>query len=99
MDVILNRLDKLEKMIELQGIFTKEVLNFNEAALYLELSHSHMYKLTSNGFIPFYKPNGKKLYFKREELETWLLRNRSASQDEIQQEASDYLIKKGRIKL
>jgi hypothetical protein len=47
MDVILNRLDKLEKMIELQGIFTKEVLNFNEAALYLELSHSHMYKLTS----------------------------------------------------
>lgn len=93
MDLINQRFDKLEKMIELQGIFTKEVLNFNEAAIYMELSHSHMYKLTSGGQIPFYKPTGKKLYFKREELDNWLLRNRSASQAEIEQQASDYLLK------
>lgn len=92
MDIIISRLDKLEKMIELQGIFTKEVLNFNEASIYMELSHSHMYKLTSNGHIPFYKPTGKKLYFKREELDTWLLRNRSASKAEVEQQASDFLL-------
>lgn len=99
MDKILERLDEIQKMIESQGLFTKEVLNFNDACLYLELSQSHLYKLTSNGAIPFYKPNGKKIYFRRTELDAWLLRNRTDSQEEIDRRAADYLISKGRIKL
>lgn len=99
MDELNKRFDSLEKLIKEQAINKKEVLNFNEACQYLELSQSHLYKLTSAGNIPFYKPNGKKLYFKREELENWLLRNRNASADEIEQQAADYLIKKGRVKL
>lgn len=99
MDEIIERLDNLQRLIESQGIYTKEVLNFNEACQYLELSQSHLYKLTSAGSIPHYKPNGKKLYFKRSELESWLLRNRNSTQEEIDQRAADYLIKKGRVKL
>lgn len=98
MDEILIRLENLQRLIESQGIYTKEVLNFNEACLYLELSQSHLYKLTSAGNIPYYKPNGKKLYFKRTELENWLLRNRNTTQEEIDSKAADYLIKKGRVK-
>jgi excisionase family DNA binding protein len=99
MDEVLKRLENLERLIESQSINAKEVLNFHEACQFLELSQSHMYKLTSAGSIPHYKPNGKKLYFKRSELENWLLRNRSLAQDEIDQKAADFLIKKGRIKL
>jgi len=99
MDEIIVRLENLERLIESQGINSKEVLNFNEACHYLELSQSHMYKLTSLGSIPFYKPNGKKLYFKRTELNTWLLRNRNSTQEELEQQAADYLIKKGRVRL
>jgi excisionase family DNA binding protein len=99
MDEIIERLNNLQRLIESQGINTKEVLNFQEACQFLELSQSHMYKLTSAGSIPHYKPNGKKLYFKRSELENWLLRNRSLAQDELDQKAADFLIKKGRIKL
>ena len=99
MDLIIQRLEKLERLIVSQGINSKEVLNLQEACQYLELSQSHIYKLTSAGNIPHYKPNGKKLYFKRSELDTWLLRNRCATQDEIEQQAADYLIKKGRVKL
>jgi excisionase family DNA binding protein len=99
MDEILKRLDSLERLIENQGVNTKEVLNLNEACRYLELSQSHLYKLTSTGSIPYYKPNGKKLYFKRAELDAWLLRNRYASHEEISGQAADYLIKKGRVKL
>lgn len=99
MDEVLKRLENLERLIESQSINTKEVLNFHEACQFLELSQSHMYKLTSAGSIPHYKPNGKKLYFKRSELENWLLRNRSLAQDELDQKAADFLIKKGRIKL
>ena len=99
MDEILLKLETLQQMIEFQGLLSKEVLNFNDACSYLELSSSHLYKLTSSGMVPFYKPNGKKIYFRRTELDSWLLRNRTDSQSEIDQRAADYLIKKGRIKL
>jgi excisionase family DNA binding protein len=96
---ILLKLERIEKLLETQQAMQKQVLNFNDTCIYLELSQSHLYKLTSTGSIPHYKPNGKKLYFKREELDTWLLRNRSNSIDEIEQEAANYLIKKGRVQL
>ena len=99
MDEILERLKIIEKHVLDRNLIMKEVLNFNEAAKYLELSHSHLYKLTSASNIPFYKPNGKKLYFNRPELDEWLLRNRNVTIDEIEQQAADYLIKKGRAKL
>lgn len=96
---ILEKLERIEKLLETQQAMQKQVLNFNDTCIYLELSQSHLYKLTSTGSIPHYKPNGKKLYFKREELDAWLLRNRSNSIDEIEQEAANYLIKKGRVQL
>jgi excisionase family DNA binding protein len=99
MDEILNRLKIIEEHVLAQNLIMKEVLNFNEAARYLELSHSHLYKLTSAGNIPFYKPNGKKLYFNSTELNQWLLRNKNSTKNELEQQAADYLIKKGRVKL
>ena len=99
MDELLQRLERIELLLESQKLVHKEVLNFNEACEYLELSQSHLYKMTSTAAIPYYKPNGKKVYFKRIELEAWLLRNRTTSQDEIETLATDFLIKKGRVKL
>jgi excisionase family DNA binding protein len=93
MDEILKSLEELRNMIENQGINSKEVLNMVEASKYLELSLSHLYKLTSTGLIPHYKPNGKKLYFKRSELDAWLLRNRATTKEEIDQAAADYLVR------
>lgn len=75
------RLENIERMLTEQSLSTKEILNFNEAALFLDISHSHLYKLTSQRQIPHFCPQGKRLYFKRDELQEWLLRNR---QDESQ---------------
>ena len=98
MDVkIIERLESIEKLLVEQQTLQKQVLNFNETCKYLELSQSHLYKLTSTGAIPHYKPNGKKIYFQRQELDQWLLRNRMDSLDEIEQQAANYLIEKGRI--
>lgn len=93
------QLNRIEKLLMEQQTLQKKVLNFNETCTYLELSQSHLYKLTSTGSIPHYKPNGKKIYFHREELDHWLLRNRSDSQDELEQQAADYLIQKGKVQL
>jgi len=96
---IIEQLDRIEKLLKEQQTMKKQVLNFNEACAYLELLQSHLYKLTSTSAVPHYKPNGKKIYFQREELDNWLLRNRMNSQDEIEQQAADYLIKKGKVQL
>lgn len=96
---IIEKLNSIEKLIVEQQTMQKQVLNFNETCKYLELSQSHLYKLTSTGAIPHYKPNGKKIYFNRPELDHWLLRNKIESQDEIEKQAADFLISKGKIKL
>ena len=43
--------------------------------------------------IPHFRPNGKKLYFKRSELNDWLLRNRVDTTAEVEQQAADYRIR------
>lgn len=95
---VLTEIRELKKLIFEQNMLQKEVLNFNEAAVYLEVSHSHLYKLTSTGTIPAYKPNGKKLYFNREELNRWLLSNRQSSISDIEEEVSQFKLKPGRAK-
>ena len=50
-----------------------------------------MYKMTSTGKIPCYKPNGKMIFMERAELENWLLRNRITPANEIDEQASTYV--------
>ncbi|MBL1320241.1 MAG: helix-turn-helix domain-containing protein [Methylophaga sp.] len=71
--------------------FSKETLDFNETAQYTNQSRSYLYKLTSQGLIPHYKPNGKKIYFKRSELDEWMLRNKSYSSDEIAEQVDNHM--------
>lgn len=74
---------------------TKEVLTSDEAARYMGVSKSYLYKLTMRGQIPHYKPMGKMCYFNRLELEKWLQGNRIATDEEISQQAQAYCMKKG----
>ena len=95
MDELIMRLDKIEKLLAAQALVLKDVFNFDEGCEYLDLSPSHMYKMTSTGAIPHYKPNGKKIYFKRLELDQWLLRNRATTTEEIEAKAASFQIKNG----
>jgi excisionase family DNA binding protein len=53
----------------------KRILNMDEACAVLGYKKSYLYKLTSCGVIPHSKPNGKKIFFDRETLEKWIMRN------------------------
>ena len=77
---------------------TKEVLTSDEAAKYMGISKSYLYKLTMKQEIPHFKPMGKMCYFNRLELEEWLQSNRVATSNEISQRATAYCMKKGGIK-
>lgn len=84
------------KKLETRLLGQKSVLTFDEAAEFTGLSKSLLYKYTSTGKIPFFKPNGKNIFFDRLELEAWLKRNPVKTQEEIEREANKYVtINKG----
>ena len=74
---------------------TKEVLTSDEAARYMGISRSYLYKLTMTRKIPHYKPMGKVCYFNRKELEGFLQGNRVATAVEISSQAQAYCMKGG----
>ena len=77
---------------------TKEVLTSDEAAKYMGVSKSYLYKLTMRKQIPHYKPMGKMCYFDRLELQEWLKNNRVTTESEINQQAQAYCMKKGGLR-
>lgn len=91
-------LKEVANLVAANTIFcTKEVLTSDEAAKYMGISRSYLYKLTMRQEIPHYKPMGKMCYFNRLELEQWLQSNRIATGNEISQRANAYCMKKGGI--
>jgi len=95
-ELILDKLSEIASKLDEQNLLQKTVLNFNEACSYLDVSPSHLYKLTSTRQIPHFCPQGKKLYFNRTELDAWLQRNRQSTNEEIEQEVSAKLLKSRR---
>ncbi len=80
---IIEKIDQLQKTVE--GTKDK-ILNFTEAATYLRLSKSYLYKLTSRKEIPHLKPGGKLVYFRQSDLDKWLLQRPVASRSQIEQQ-------------
>lgn len=80
------RLARLEELT-LAGI--KAVLDVTEASQFTGISKPQLYRLTSEKRIPHYKKNNK-LYFKKTELENWMLQNKIETIDEINSKASMY---------
>lgn len=82
------RVEELEQML----FISKNVLSFDEASKFLNLSKSYLYKLTSGNLIPHYKPQGKMLYFEKVDLEAWLRQNPIKPRAQIEQEAQKYIL-------
>lgn len=72
----LKRIEERQLKLDSKLLMLKKVLTFDECADYMGVSKSHLYKLTMTGDIPHYKPNGKMIYFDRQELENYLLNNK-----------------------
>lgn len=74
----------------------KEVLTSDEAAKYLGISKSCLYKWTMARQIPHYKsPTGKMCFFNRKEIEAWMQSQRVATDEELAAQAETFGKKKG----
>ncbi|MHB1686950.1 MAG: helix-turn-helix domain-containing protein [Ignavibacteriaceae bacterium] len=86
-ETILQKLNSIEKHFNQD----EKPFTFIEASTYLNVSRSYLYKLTSTKQITHWKPNGKKIYFQKADLNKWLFRNKRESDSEIEQKAIDYI--------
>ena len=66
------RMDAMEDILD----NAKEVLSVEEAARFMDIARSSLYKMTSDRSIPFYRPNGKMIYFEKVDILEWIRKNR-----------------------
>ena len=72
-------------------LYQKEIFNFDEAAAYLNMSKSTLYKLPSKKEIPHYKPN-RFVFFEKAELDKWIRSASVKTDGQLNDEANRYSI-------
>jgi excisionase family DNA binding protein len=99
---IRTKLDTIEQLLrQILGkdsdspISLSEYVNISEAAQILSISKQTIYGYNHQRKIPFYK-RGKRVYFKRKELNDWIGSIRVKSFEEIQKEADNYMASRKR---
>jgi len=81
--MIEQELKAIKEFITRQALQQKDILTLKEAAFYAGISTSYLYKLTSARSIPFYKPAAKLVFFRKAEIDNWLLKNRQPTISEM----------------
>lgn len=67
--------ENAEKSASSISFLHKQIMNLKEAALYMGLSSSMIYKMTMKRELPFSKPGGKLIYFRKCDLDDYMLGN------------------------
>lgn len=65
----------------------EDFITFEAACEYLGVTSGQLYQYTHKKLLPFYKPFGKRLYFKKSELNAIINSVRIAPQSEIEEQA------------
>lgn len=94
-----NEIKSLKSQTKTLNLSTREILNVDEAIAFLRLSRSCLYKKTSQKQIPYYKPPGcKRIYFRKVDLENWILKSKIDSVMETESITENYLFNHLKIK-
>ena len=96
-------LKELQEIKEFAALAAKTALSVEEAEVFTNLSKSTIYKLCHLKKIPHWKgAGGKYTFFRKDELEKWMLHRRVKTTDELETEAANYIVtgnvKRGRRK-
>ena len=64
------------EILDKEKISKMEILTRREAAVYLGFSLRYINSLCSKKVIPYYRPSYKRTFFKRSELDEWVMKNK-----------------------
>lgn len=88
-DLYLRLESRMERDPKFLVVQKKEILTIEDVALILNLSTSQIYKLTMTGEIRFYKPHGKKIYFKRSDIDEWVFKDQISDTEKLDRQAEE----------
>ncbi len=83
--------DIISKKEVVELIKIRGFANSLEASIYLGKSIHYIRRLSRDKILTSYKPNGKCIYFKIEDLDGFLLNNKRLTREDITQKSSKYL--------
>ena len=89
-DEIKKQLDRIERAT---AIAAKAVLNIDDVAYLTGFKKCTIYEMTSKNEIPHSKKGGR-LFFGKADIEDWLMKNRVATEAEMQSKAATYIATK-----
>ncbi|MEK6478146.1 helix-turn-helix domain-containing protein [Catalinimonas sp. 4WD22] len=87
---VLDTLNDIKSELQKLRSQQKDILSAEEGANYLGVKLSHFYKMTMDKKFPHFKPGGKLIYVKKEDLHKYMLQNEIKSQAQIESEAATY---------
>lgn len=91
-EVVGDKLDSIQAELKAKhGTSARDVLAFSEACEYLGVKATSLRTKMHKHELPYYKPNGGKVYFRRDDLNKFLLKGRVDSQAEIEQMAEAHI--------
>lgn len=71
---VAQQLTEIQQQLQDRVFDQKEILNLKEAASFLRIAKSTLYKLTCKKQVKFHKPSGKIILFRRDDLISWVER-------------------------
>ena len=78
----------IKKLIKaMPSSLDKPFMSVSEASWFLNISNSTIYKLNFRKEIPYYK-TGKKVFYSKEDLISYVTKNRVMSRDEVESEVA-----------
>lgn len=89
---ILRELRNLKREVKKSNLSRKRILTIKEASIVAGVSISLIQKLVASNQIIHSKPNGKLIFIRRRDLESFLMRNRITSNDEVDTIVANNLI-------
>lgn len=93
----LNVIEQLQSLLEQaqeNALENEKPLDFEAARAFLGVSKSTMYKISHKRLIPFTRPGGKLIYFKRKDLLAYMNSNPVKSAEEIEAAAVSHIMNK-----
>ncbi|WP_299114293.1 helix-turn-helix domain-containing protein [uncultured Winogradskyella sp.] len=87
----------LKKEIKKSHLFRKRIYTIKEAAFVTGVSISQIQKLIASRKIPHSKPNGKLIFIRRKDLESFLMKNYIKSNDEIEMIVTNTILSNNKL--
>lgn len=99
MEEVLAKLSQIERLINSDILLKKPLLTLDESADLAGVSRSTIYKWLSSRKLTHYKPSGKLVFIKKEDLYDFITRKKYSNKEELVKDTQTQMSKQSQLKI